>query len=91
MKIWKWTLEVTDMQSLLMPKGARLLDVQMQGGVPRLWALVGEHTQNEQRHFAMYGTGHPVPEEPGDYVASFQIDDGALVFHVFERGSRSPE
>ena len=86
MRIWKWTLTVTDMQSLPIPEGAKLLAVQMQGDVPQLWALVDEKARIVHRKFATYGTGNPMPDgDPGQYVGTYQICGGALVFHVFER------
>ena len=39
---------------------------------------------NEWRTFEMYGTGHPMPANPGEYVETFQMDGGALVWHVFD-------
>jgi hypothetical protein len=32
----------------------------------------------------VYGTGHPVVDEPRKYVGTFQMRGGLLVFHVFE-------
>ena len=57
---------------------------QMQGEQPQLWALVDPDQPNEWRTFEMYGTGHPMPANPGEYVETFQMDGGALVWHVFE-------
>lgn len=86
MRIWKYPLEVTDLQTLKMPAGAKVLTVQMQGEACCLWALVDEAAQVTQaRTFAIYGTGNPVPDNPGTYVASFQMVGGRLVFHVFEQ------
>ncbi len=84
MRILKWRLRVTDNQSLMMPAGAKVLDVQMQGDNCCLWALCDEREPKEQRYFAIYGTGNPMPDTPGKYIATFQMGGGALVFHVFE-------
>lgn len=84
MQIWKWTLEVTDAQSLKVPQDAQLLDVQVQGEMPQLWALCDESKPKVDRHIAIYGTGKPIPNQPGKYIATFQMRGGALVFHVFE-------
>jgi hypothetical protein len=85
MIIWKYPLEVTDRVGLAMPPGALFLDIQVQNGVPCLWALVDETKQDyEDRSIAIYGTGHPLPEELGKYIASFQMMFGGLVFHAFE-------
>lgn len=84
MRIWKWQIEVTDRQTVMMPAGAKLLDVQMQGGECCVWALCDQNAAKEPRHLAIYGTGNPMTDEPGEYVATFQMHGGALVFHAFE-------
>lgn len=86
MRIWKYPLEVTDQQTVKMPPGAQLLTIQVQKGQCCLWAMVDETKQpTEARNIAIYGTGNPnVPDDPGTYIASFQMEGGALVFHAFE-------
>lgn len=84
MRIWKWTLIPTDVQTIEVPAGAKLLDVQIQCDMPQLWALCDESAPKEPRRIAIYGTGNPMPDEPGEYIATFQMHGGALVFHAFE-------
>ena len=84
MRIWKWEIPVTDIQTIPMPEGAKLLDVQMQNGACCIWALCDPKAKNVLRTLAIYGTGNPVPDDPGEYVATFQIHGGSLVFHVFD-------
>lgn len=36
--------------------------------------------------FRLAGTGHPIAEADLRYVGTFQLADGALVFHVFILG-----
>lgn len=86
MKIYKYTLSVTDLQVLSLPEGARLLTVQTQHGRPQLWALVNEKaSMTKHRKFATYGTGNPMPDgDPGNYIGTYQLNDATLVFHVFE-------
>ncbi len=87
MRIWKWTLTAADRQTLMLPTGAQLLTVQMQHGRPQVWALCDDAQdvwKVEPRTIAIYGTGNPMPERPGKYLSTFQVDDGALVFHAFE-------
>lgn len=87
MRIWKYPLEVTDRQALAMPPDARLLTVQVQCGKCWLWALVDETRRNfefENRCIAIYGTGNPMPDDPGRYISTFQAMGGDLVFHAFE-------
>lgn len=85
MKIFKYSLDVTDVQRLAMPKGAQVLTVQAQHGQPKLWALVDEKAPNEVREFLTIGTGNPAPVTPRDtYIGTYQMHNGELVFHVFE-------
>lgn len=80
--IWKYPLEVTDEQTIMVPKGGRLLTVQVQNGVPCLWALVDPVALKEPRTLYTYGTGHPVGVATA-HLGSYQLDNGLLVFHVF--------
>lgn len=86
MRIWKWEIEVTDEQTLMMPSGAKLLDVQMQAGKCCVWALCDQNAEKKPRHLAIYGTGNFMPDDPGEYIATFQMHGGSLVFHAFEIG-----
>lgn len=87
MKIWKFTLSITDTQKLRMPKGAKVLTVQNQRGNPVLWAMVDDTAPFETRTFATYGTGITIPgDEIGQYVGTYQSREGEWVFHVFELG-----
>lgn len=90
MRILKWTLEIIDRQTLMLPMGAHLLTVQAQGesDAARLWALCDETTETEPRVIAIYGTGNPISSKPGDYIATFQMYGGQLVWHVFELTAR---
>jgi hypothetical protein len=80
--IWKFTLKTTDEQVIEMPRGAKLLTVQMQDNRPQLWALVDSVKPNEQRTIATFGTGNPA--EDGEYIGTYQMRGGELVFHVFD-------
>jgi len=80
--IWKYAL---DFQTIVdIPKGAKVLTVQEQRGDPQLWAIVDPDAETEKRTFIIYGTGHNMPDDPGEYVGTFQQLGGNLVFHVFE-------
>jgi hypothetical protein len=82
--IFKYPLAVDDLQMLDIPEGAEPLTVQIQHDRPCLWALVDPEKPTERRAFRTYGTGHPVDTHPGAYVGTYQLDGGALVFHVFD-------
>ena len=70
-----------------MPKDAEILTVQTQNGKPCLWALVDPKAETEIRVIEIFGTGHPVLSDMGTsrkYISTFQMQEGRLVFHVFE-------
>jgi len=83
--IWKFQFRIHDRVDIEMPVGARVLAVQMQNDQPCLWALVDPKAVKESRVFRVFGTGHPVPDGlPMDFVGTFQMAGGALVWHLFE-------
>jgi hypothetical protein len=82
--IYKYQLE-PGRTELRMPEGAQVLTVQMQHGEVCMWAKVDPGAPQEDRAFEVYGTGHQMPDEPRlVYVATFQMEGGALVWHVFD-------
>ncbi len=42
MRIWKYTIEIVDLQFIEMPIGAKILTAQMQNGDLQIWAIVDE-------------------------------------------------
>lgn len=84
-KIWKYTLAELGRQYLQMPAGAQILTVQLQDDMVQLWAIVDPNAEKVERVIDIYGTGHQMPDVgPGEYLGTFQMHGGALVFHVFE-------
>jgi hypothetical protein len=83
--IHKYQLQVVDNQSVIMPRGARIMTVQVQRGIPSLWAEVDDQAEVEQRTILTYGTGHPLWSELATYLGTYQIQNGDLAFHVFEK------
>lgn len=89
MKVFKWELKVAAIQDIRMPIGAVILTVQNQRGVPYIWAKCEERTGLETvRRIYIVRTGHPMSTDIGKYIGTFQQEDGALVFHVFESRTR---
>ncbi len=84
--VWKFPLLVTDSQAFHMPMGAVVLHVDVQRGEAMFWALVETDRPVEPRHFAVYGTGHPMANDGSTLVhcGSFLLNEGNLVFHLFE-------
>lgn len=86
MKIFKYDLRVPEdgdfKTHIEMPYGSEVLSVQVQFRTPRLWALV-TNSAPEMRSFMVVPTGVEV-EKVGEYIGTFQLAEGAMVFHVFE-------
>ena len=85
--IWKFELETKDNILVQIPKGAKILTVETQHEQPCMWALVDPNKETETRHFEIFGTGHPINYGMGvdrSYIGTYQLDNGGLVFHVFE-------
>jgi hypothetical protein len=89
-RIYKYPLYVGDWISLTMPVGAEPLCVQVQHGIPCLWARVTVGAPPTTHHFRIAGTGHDLGSNVGRHIGSFQLAGGELVFHVFaEAGAAS--
>ena len=83
--IWKYDVPMEDYFEIDMPKDAQILTVQTQNGEPKLWALVNlDITILEKRKFRHSGTGHPITDDNMDYIGTYQLHGGGLIFHVFE-------
>lgn len=81
--IFKYRLELADSQVLRLPKGAKLLTVQIQHGAPHVWAEVDDTQELEDMGVWIFGTGHPLSAEGLTYLGTYQLYGGQLVFHVY--------
>ncbi len=87
--IWKYVINPSIL-TIEMPKDAEILTVQQQNGEACIWALVNPDAEKEERVFEIFGTGHNIllgdyNEIRRRYINTFQLNGGALVFHLFER------
>jgi hypothetical protein len=82
-KIFKYSFSMNDETEISMPEGSEILTVQMQGGLPRIWAIVDTDAPPVSRRLCMRGTGHTFKGNEGKYIGTFQYNAG-LVFHLFE-------
>ena len=81
--IHKYIIEVTDKQLITMPVNADVLCVQVQNGNPCIWAIVDTDYEVVNYEVYTYGTGHEWSDLGCDYIGTYQLDGGSLVFHVF--------
>lgn len=79
-KVWKFELNIGP-TTLEMPIEAEVVYVDIQAGVPTLWALVDPELPTGIRRFCVRGTGHPILE--GEvYVGTWQSPP--YMWHLFE-------
>lgn len=92
--IWKYLLRAGE-NTVPMPRGAVVLDAQMQGLALQLWALVDLENITvpndrlgagaQARVFVVHGTGQPVSDAwPLQHISTVQLMGGELIYHVFE-------
>jgi hypothetical protein len=90
--IHKYLLPIEDECFIPMPKGAKVLSVQVQHGLPVVWALVDLAAVSRpfMKHwFFVLGTGNPVNfDVAGKFLGTIQMVVGgsSLVFHVWDNG-----
>ncbi len=82
--VYKYPIIAKDYFDIAMPSGAKILTVQVQLSNPCIWALVNPDNKAEIRRFRLAGTGHWINEDNLEYIGTFQISGGSLVFHLFE-------
>lgn len=83
MQIWKFPLSASGTK-IEVPKGAKPLSVQVQHGVPVLYAEVDPAQPMHNRHIGIFATGQELPAARGTFVDTFQLAGGELVFHVYD-------
>jgi hypothetical protein len=85
--VYKYGFEINDDFELELPRGARILHVNVQHDCPCIWALVDPNAPKEMRKFHLAGTGHPIDIDMRTtnytHVGTFMMHEGKLVFHLF--------
>ena len=81
--IFKYPISATHECLIDLPKGAKIISLKVQRGIPCLWAIVDTDAEIEKRKFMTYGTGHELPVNPGTFIGTFLVND-FFVYHVFE-------
>lgn len=81
--VWKFPLP-----RVPMPIGAQILTVAVIRDQPFVWAIVDPSAPLVERQLFVRGTGHGLGTV-GDYIGTFMLLAGSLVFHVFDGASTS--
>ena len=83
--IWKYHLDLKEVNNVTMPKNAIILKVDADcNGQPTLWAQVNPDAKKELRKFRIFGTGHPITCTNLEFIGTLQQKHIGLVWHVFE-------
>jgi hypothetical protein len=81
--IWKFIVDITRLQTIIMPIGAEILHVDVQHDLICLWAMVDPNAAREPRVIEVVGTGHSMPNEERKHLGTVLMDP--FVWHIFER------
>ena len=86
-RVFKYPLKVSDEQIVVLPSVRKVLCVEVQGGIPCLWAEVNTESEElKPLRVLIFGTGHAMPDDPGRYLGTFQLVGGSFVGHVYLKG-----
>lgn len=84
--IFKYPLHTKDEQIVSMPRDAKILCIDEQGGFQLcLWAEVETSAEPCYRLISIHGTGHPMDDSTPTYVGTVLSGNG-LVWHVYDHG-----
>lgn len=82
-EIWKFPFKTSTEVTIAMPSGAEVLSLQVQGGMPCLWALVEPERPTTPHRFRIYGTGKQMEKAPdGVFIGTYQHP--GQVCHVWD-------
>lgn len=85
-RIYKYAIPDQEEFTLDLPAKAEALHVDVQHNKPFVWALVDPDEKVTKRTFRVVPTGVDILESYKlAYVGTFLIDNGNLVFHLFEK------
>lgn len=84
-KVFKYPLQITGTQKILMPTYSKILCVQNQYDIPTLYVQVSSYFDHEEDiTIIIVGTGHPIPELELEYIGTVVTQKGMLVWHVYK-------
>lgn len=86
--IWKFPIELTDRQRVMMPDGAVILSaaIQSHSGLC-VWAEVDPSAVKQPRTVYVVGTGHPLAVDGARFVGT--VLDPPFVWHVYVEQERA--
>lgn len=83
--IHKYNLKYTDVQTVDLPRFARILRVEEQLEVPRMWVELNKDLPFVKRTFCIFGTGAELPSDKIlNHIGTWFEFNGLLVWHLYE-------
>ena len=83
MRIYKYNLNLVSNQMVSIPSKSEIMDIQMQNGIPVMWALVDIDSKNIDIKIKMYGTGQSLGDSLEDHEYLATVQDSPFVWHFF--------
>lgn len=86
-RVWKYNIPEEDEFTLEIPSDAEFLSVKVQHNQVALWVLVNDENPTKTYKFRHAGTGHRIKYDKSQLKfidTYFYVQDGSLVFHLFE-------
>lgn len=85
MRIFKYPLEIETEQTIELPYGSTILSVINQNDKIVLYAEVHpDKVGYVKKQILIFGTGHDLYIDRGQFLGTVSLFDGKLVFHVYE-------
>ena len=85
MTIYKYSLNLKGLQTIVLPSKFDFLDVQVQNGIICLWFFVDTTKPKVPKNIYIYGTGEDIDfsrlDKDTTYLGTVQLD--TFVWHVF--------
>lgn len=83
--IYKYDLAPLKEQGLMLPEGAKILKVDTQLNLPKLWAMVDTSKPRKILFVRILDTGEEIDKSLDDwqYIDTFQLNNGDFIHHVF--------
>lgn len=84
--VYKYPFSISQAFDIPLPRGAKVLSVQLQDGRPTLWAMVDTARELCLRQFLVFGTGTFIPDVAIEYGLNFvsTLQYQEFVWHLFE-------
>jgi hypothetical protein len=73
-----------DTETILLPVGAEILHIGLQNEIPFIWAIIDHTEEDSEIRLFVFGTGHPLPANPMEFIQTLICMEGKLVIHIFK-------